>query len=210
MGCTGSKTSVSYEPVNIVQLHPHKRSNETQEFEMMIKVVLIGDSGVGKTTMLQRLTENSYMEGIPSTVGVDFKVFDLEINARVVKVQLWDTAGQERFRGVTRSYYRNMDVVLFVYALNNAESFERLSFWISDTEPHRREDCEIIVVGCKSDTASDIIAEDIIRLKTIAGPHQHIQVSSKSGDNFSALIKSLGTAAQNILLRKLTETPKKK
>lgn len=210
MGCVGSKTAANYEVVSTVQLHTNRSLAETQQFEMMIKVVLIGDSGVGKTTMLQRLTENSYMEGRPSTVGVDFKVFDLEINARMVKVQLWDTAGQERFMGVTRSYYRNMNVVILVYALNNTESFDRLSFWMNDTEKHRDENCEIIVVGCKSDTHAEVTKEDIDRLSGIIGQHQHIQLSSKNGDNFSALVKSLGTAAQSILLRKLAETTKKK
>lgn len=207
MGCVSSKSDVSYEPVTRVQLRT--KSDYTKEsnpdLEMILKIVVLGDSGVGKTSMLQRLTEGSYMDSQPSTVGVDFKSFNLEINARTIPVTLWDTAGQERFRAVTQSYYRGMNVAILVYDVSNSESFSRLAFWMQECQKQPNPDCQIVIVGCKTDKESCVNEEDVAALQEIVGKHQHIQVCAKTGANFSQLIRVLGTAAQNVLLLRLAE-----
>lgn len=116
------------------------------------RLIIIGDSTVGKSSLLRQFTEGKYLEFSDPTVGVDFHAKVVKVEGNPVKLQLWDTAGQERFRAITRSYYRNAVGGLLVYDITNKRSFENLTSWLSDAsksaEPHN---LVFILVGHKAD-----------------------------------------------------------
>ena len=116
------------------------------------KIVVIGDTGVGKSSLLCRFEDDSFMANHIATIGVDFKVRSLRVDDKVYKLQLWDTAGQERFRTITSSYYRNADGIILVYAMNDARSFENVCHWMNEIKRYsRKESCCTLLVANKSD-----------------------------------------------------------
>jgi Ras-related protein Rab-8A len=97
---------------------------------MVFKVIIIGDSGVGKTNILTRYCEGIFKDSYVATIGVDFKVKMVDVEGRKVKLQIWDTAGQERFKNITQTYYKGAAGIILVYAINNQDSFRNISNWI--------------------------------------------------------------------------------
>merc|ERR1711912_135464 len=105
----------------------------------MGKLLLIGDSGVGKSCLLLRFAEEQFTESYISTIGVDFKIRTIELEGKTIKLQIWDTAGQERFRTISSTYYRGAHGIIVVYDVTNAESFNNAPRWISEIEKYARE-----------------------------------------------------------------------
>lgn len=97
---------------------------------MVLKVIIIGDSGVGKTNILTRYCEGIFKDSYVATIGVDFKVKMVDVGGRKVKLQIWDTAGQERFKNITQTYYKGAAGIILVYAINNQDSFRNISNWL--------------------------------------------------------------------------------
>lgn len=117
------------------------------------RVILIGDSTVGKSSLLRQFTDGSFIQSSDPTVGVDFHVRIIELDESVrVKLQLWDTAGQERFRSITRSYYRNCAGCLIIYDITNRESFDHVRDWLEESK-HSTDDQDIVylLIGHKVD-----------------------------------------------------------
>ncbi|TBT99917.1 small Rab GTP-binding protein [Hamiltosporidium magnivora] len=121
------------------------------EYKYLFKVILIGDSGVGKTCLINRYTDNVYHTNYISTIGVDFKIKTLKIANEVSKLQIWDTAGQERFRTITSSYYRGAHGIIIVFDMTDLQSFKNVKDWLFEIRRHASEDVEIIVLGNKVD-----------------------------------------------------------
>lgn len=123
-------------------------------YDHLFKVLLIGDAGVGKSSMLLRFTDDSFDENLGSTIGVDFKVKVVTAGEKKVKLTLWDTAGQERFRTLTSSYYRGGQGVILVYDVTRPETFENLHQWLEEIEtytPARGTEIVKLLVGNKID-----------------------------------------------------------
>mmetsp|Transcript_35632 Transcript_35632/g.92891 ORF Transcript_35632/g.92891 Transcript_35632/m.92891 type:complete len:226 (-) Transcript_35632:359-1036(-) len=121
------------------------------DYDSLFKLVLIGDSGVGKTSILTRFAENTFQESFISTVGVDFRVRTLNVKGRAVKLQIWDTAGQERFRTITSAYYRGADGIVVVFDLTNEESFDHVETWFDEIERYCSSSVSKIIIGNKHD-----------------------------------------------------------
>ncbi len=123
----------------------------SREVAATFKLLLIGDSGTGKSSLLLRFTDDTWVtpEDVSATIGVDFKVKQLDVDDRKYKLTIWDTAGQERFRTLTSSYYRGAQGVILVYDVSNRESFEHLQNWVSelDTYASSKDVIKIIVGG---------------------------------------------------------------
>jgi len=96
------------------------------EYDYVFKLVLIGDSGVGKSCLLLRFADDTYTESHISTIGVDFKIRTIQLEGKTIKLQIWDTAGQERFRTITSSYYRGAHGIIVVYDTTDSETFEHV------------------------------------------------------------------------------------
>jgi len=124
------------------------------EFDFMFKVLLIGDSGTGKSNLLLRYADDFYKADIGSTIGVDFKVKTRTIDGKVAKMTLWDTAGQERFRTITSSYYRGSHGIVVVYDVTDRESFSRVRMWMQEIAKYAGPYTQKLLVGNKVDLVS--------------------------------------------------------
>lgn len=121
------------------------------DFDLLFKVLLIGNSGTGKSCLLIRFAEDIFSDNYISTIGVDFKIKTIEIDGKTVKMQVWDTAGQERFRTITASYYRGSNGVIIVYDVTDRESFDQVSFWMKEVDRLASPDVCRLLVGNKID-----------------------------------------------------------
>ena len=118
--------------------------------EIKLKLLIIGDSNVGKTSMLLNYTDHYFPESHLATIGVEYKVKEINTNKYHIELQIWDTAGQERFRSITKSFFRNTNGIIFVYDITNRKSFQSVKDWIRDSELHDT-GFDKILVGNKID-----------------------------------------------------------
>jgi Ras-related protein Rab-1A len=125
----------------------------TSDYDYLFKVLIIGNSGVGKSCLLLRFAEDMFSDNYISTIGVDFKIRKLDLDGTAVKLQIWDTAGQERFRTITKSYYRGSNGVIIVYDITDRESFEQVQHWMCEVDAHASADVCRLLVGNKADLA---------------------------------------------------------
>ncbi|XP_046996430.1 ras-related protein Rab-8A isoform X1 [Schistocerca americana] len=118
-------------------------------YDYLFKLLLIGDSGVGKTCVLFRFSEDAFNTTFISTIGIDFKIRTIELDGKKIKLQIWDTAGQERFRTITTAYYRGAMGIMLVYDITNEKSFENIKNWIRNIEENASADVEKMLLGNK-------------------------------------------------------------
>lgn len=118
---------------------------------MQIKLLMIGDSGVGKTCLLLRYANDSFSPTFITTIGIDFKIKTITLDDKVIKLQIWDTAGQERFRTITTSYFRGAQGILLVYDVTDRGSFENVSNWVGQIKSHAENNISKVLIGNKSD-----------------------------------------------------------
>ncbi|KAK4438752.1 Ras-related protein RABA1f [Sesamum alatum] len=121
------------------------------DYDYLFKVVLIGDSGVGKSNLLSRFTRNEFTLESKSTIGVEFATRSIRIDEKVVKAQIWDTAGQERYRAITSAYYRGAAGALLVYDVTRHATFENLERWLKELRDHTDSSIVIMLIGNKAD-----------------------------------------------------------
>ncbi|KAG8526235.1 uncharacterized protein KY384_000228 [Bacidia gigantensis] len=121
------------------------------EYDFLFKVVLIGDSGVGKSNLLSRFTRNEFNLDSKSTIGVEFATRSIQVDAKTIKAQIWDTAGQERYRAITSAYYRGAVGALLVYDISKHQTYENVQRWLKELRDHADANIVIMLVGNKSD-----------------------------------------------------------
>ncbi|CAH3042976.1 unnamed protein product [Porites lobata] len=117
----------------------------------MFKVLLLGDAGVGKTSLMWRFSEDVFNKTYISTIGIDFKLRTIEVEGKRVRLQIWDTAGQERFHAISVSYYRSAIGIMLVYDITSRRSFENIAKWLRNIDEHAKEDVIKLLVGNKCD-----------------------------------------------------------
>ncbi|XP_073950862.1 ras-related protein ORAB-1-like [Choristoneura fumiferana] len=121
------------------------------EYDYLFKLLLIGDSGVGKSCLLLRFADDTYTESYISTIGVDFKIRTVELDGKTIKLQIWDTAGQERFRTITSSYYRGAHGIIIVYDCTDQDSFSNVKQWLEEIDRYACDNVNKLLVGNKCD-----------------------------------------------------------
>ena len=165
-----------------------------QSYDFLFKVLVIGESGVGKTAIMQRYCNNSFDPVYISTIGVDFKPKITNVKGKKVKIQIWDTAGQERFRNITQQYYRGAQGVLIVYDVTNMSSFNKIKSWFVglkektiDTLPN------IFLVGNKTDLQrqSVVTQEKVNELLHELNETTHLTCSAKNGNGIDLIFEEL-------------------
>lgn len=167
-------------------------SSSKKDYHYLFKMVLIGDSAVGKSWLLIRFADDDFTENYVTTIGVDFRFRTLRIEDYSVKLQIWDTAGQERYRTITNAYYRGADGIIVVFDLASRESFLNLSDWLDEVKKSAPEDTMIIAFANKWDLYDDrqVSDEEIKNFQEKTGI-QVIETSAKSAENVEKVSKFL-------------------
>jgi len=137
-------------PTSTSSTAPSSPTND-DEYDYLFKVVLIGDSGVGKSNLLSRFTRNEFNLESKSTIGVEFATKSIQADTKTIKAQIWDTAGQERYRAITSAYYRGAVGALLVYDISKRISYENVSRWLKELRDHADQNIVIMLVGNKKD-----------------------------------------------------------
>jgi len=132
-----------------------KKSSKSKDYDYLFKLVLIGDSGVGKSCLLLRFADDAFTESYISTIGVDFRFRTVKMDNKTVKLQIWDTAGQERFRTITSAYYRGADGIIMVYDTTSSDSFDHVNDWLKEVNRYASEGTCKLLVGNKCDRTAD-------------------------------------------------------
>ena len=138
---------------------------DEDNYDLIFKLVLIGDTGVGKTNILSRYINNEFSLATQSTVGVEFGSKIIKKNDKLIKLQIWDTAGQERYKSITSAYYKGSKGALVVYDISRKSTFENVDRWIEELKANGSEDVLIMLVGNKSDLEDkrEVQTEDVIK-----------------------------------------------
>ncbi|PRP76461.1 GTP-binding protein Ypt1 [Planoprotostelium fungivorum] len=154
------------------------------DYDYLFKLLLIGDSGVGKSCLLLRFADNVYTDSYISTIGVDFKIKTLTIDGKTVKLQIWDTAGQERFRTITSSYYRGAHGIIVVYDVTDKVSFSNVKQWLGEIDRYACQSVNRLLVGNKADLKEKKVV-DMAEAKEFADTLRisFLETSAKSSEN---------------------------
>lgn len=162
------------------------------DYDYVFKILLIGDSAVGKSSLLLRFAEDIFTDSFLPTIGVDFKIRTIQAAGSKVKLQMWDTAGQERFKSILTSYYKGTHGVLLVYDITDRRSFVDVQNWVNDVEKYGREDVVKILIGNKKDMQEkrEVSYEEGKRFADGLGM-KYIETSAKDGLNIEESFVSL-------------------
>jgi len=126
-------------------------SQEINEFELNFKIIIIGDSGVGKSCLSLRATKNIFESLYSPTIGFEFLTIFIKVDDKPIKLQIWDTCGQEVYRSLISSFYNNSSLAILVYAIDNEDSFSNLEFWLNELRTKGNPDINIFLIGNKAD-----------------------------------------------------------
>ncbi|KAJ6660032.1 hypothetical protein lerEdw1_018230 [Lerista edwardsae] len=160
-------------------------SEMDEPFDYLFKIILIGDSNVGKTCVVHRFKSGQYHAKTQNTIGVDFTVRSLEISGKKVKIQVWDTAGQERFRTITQSYYRSAHGAIIAYDMTRRSTFDSIPHWIHEIEKYGAANLVLMLIGNKSDEneSRQVLFEDACTLAEKFGLLAVLETSAKEAQN---------------------------
>ncbi|KAH0670249.1 hypothetical protein KY290_025670 [Solanum tuberosum] len=182
-------------------------SEEEKKEDYLFKIVLIGDSAVGKSNLLARFARDEFYPNSKSTIGVEFQTQKININGKEVKAQIWDTAGQERFRAVTSAYYRGAVGALLVYDISRRLTFDNINRWLNELQTHSDMNVVIILVGNKSDLkdAREVTTAEGKALAEAKGLF-FIETSALDSSNVTSAFQTVVREIYNILSRKVIQS----
>ena len=126
-------------------------SEKEKKLDISFKIIIIGDCGVGKSSLSLRATKNEFIESYKATIAFEFYIFNIKINNLNINLQIWDTCGQEEYRSLITSFYKNSSLAIIVYAIDNITSFNNVDSWIKDLKQYSNPNIKIILIGNKND-----------------------------------------------------------
>ena len=163
-----------------------------ENFDKKIKLMVIGETRVGKTSLIKKYAKNDFGESYLTTVGIDFQEKIIKLNEQTIRVQIWDTAGQERFRNIAKNYFNWSNGFLLVYDITLKESFEKLSFWYEQIKLNSPEYTKCVLVGNKCDVEDK---RDVTKEKTESFSKKYkinfLETSAKDGINVNEAFELL-------------------
>jgi Ras-related protein Rab-1A len=170
------------------------------EYDYLFKILLIGDSGVGKSSILHRFTDDTFSESYLSTIGVDFKIKTIELDGKYIKLQIWDTAGQERFRAITKSYYRGAHAVIIVFDVSDSSTFNNVGMWLNEVNHHADKNCSILLVGNKNDKPSSlrVVSNEDANNFAISKGIPYVETSAKNASNVEQIFYQVSQKAKQV------------
>jgi len=180
---------------------------EPSNYDYLFKVVLIGDSGVGKSNLLSRFTRNEFNLESKSTIGVEFATRSINVDGKTVKAQIWDTAGQERYRAITSAYYRGAVGALLVYDIAKHATYVNVQRWLKELRDHADSNIVIMLVGNKSDLKHlrAVPTEEAKNFSTENGL-SFIETSALDASNVEAAFQNILTEIYRIVSNKALES----
>merc|ERR1719235_1605555 len=177
-------------------------SSGKPQYDYLIKLLLIGDSGVGKSCLLCRYSEDIFNNKFITTIGIDFKIRTIELDGKKIKLQIWDTAGQERFRTITQAYYRGAMGILLIYDVTSTKTWSNIRNWVRNIEANAPQTVNKILIGNKCDMAS------MRQVSTAQGEQlareydmKFYETSARSGMNVQEAFLTLATDVKDRLLK---------
>ena len=157
---------------------------EDESYEIMVKVVLVGDSGVGKTNIMSKYLKNQFREDSKATVGVEFGSKQFSVEGHQIKAQIWDTAGQERYKAITSAYYKGAKGAFIVYDITRKNTFETVNKWVSDITAAADKKITLILIGNKNDLEDQRqVTKDVGEEKAKELGLAFMETSACSGEN---------------------------
>ena len=177
----------------ILSSQQQEQISKSKHYDDLFKLVIIGDSGVGKSCILLRFADDTFTDNYYSTIGVDFRFKCVDIGERKCKLQIWDTAGQERFKNIISSYYRGANGILLIYDITDKESFKSLSNWLIEIEKNGNKNVLKVLIGNKSDLEDKRVIS-FNQGKEFADMYglKFIETSAKKNLNVNEAFESLG------------------
>jgi Ras-related protein Rab-8A len=179
------------------------------KYDYLFKLLIIGESGVGKTCLLLRFTDDSFTANHLTTIGIDFKIKIINLENKLIKLQIWDTAGQERFRTITKTYYKGAHGIILTYDVTDANSFKNIRNWIKQIEANAQTNVCKVLVGNKCDKPDRTVTEE--EGKKLAEDFGMIlfETSAKTNKNVSEVFNYLTTEILKSNAGKTTSDNKK-
>lgn len=167
-----------------------------QEVDHIFKILIIGNSSVGKSNILLRYTDNIFNDSFLPTIGVDFKIKNITVDNQKIKLNIWDTAGQERFQTITSTYYKGSHGIVLVYDITDKESFNNINNWVSEVKKNAGSGVVMLLVGNKSDLESDRVVtskegQDFANMLGINFLETSAKTDSNIKETFNVLAKNI-------------------
>jgi len=155
------------------------------QYDLSFKVIVIGDSGVGKSCLTNKATHNIFDENYNATVGFEFFTFNVKLNNKIIKLQIWDTCGQELYRSLITNFYRNSSLAIIVYAVNVQDSFNNIDMWLRELRTHSGPDIKVVLIGNKIDLENErkISKEEGESFAKMNNISKFVETSAKTGFN---------------------------
>jgi len=191
-----------------------------EEQERQLKLLIIGESGVGKTSILQRFIDSTFQKSLTTTIGIDFRSKKIRVGGEEVELQIWDTAGQERFFSITKSYYRGSDGIFLTFDISSEDSFSNTEKWVAAVQSKIEEKVPIFLLGNKKDLVDTAKIDELgtiqkmkdlsRRLSKDIPKEQEVKwyvTSAQSGENIEEIFEDM---AKVILEKKRPAEPKRK
>ena len=177
-------------PVNDDEFNIELLPEDFAQYDISFKVIVIGDSGVGKSCLTTQAVRNNFEEFYTATVGFEFLTFNMRINNNVLKLQICDTCGQEVYKSLISNFYRNSSLALILYAINNSDTFKHAETWLHDLKSQANPNVRVFLVGNKSDLEDErvVTKEEGERFKEEKKLDRFIETSAKTGENAQGVL----------------------
>lgn len=161
-----------------------------EKFDYLFKVLLIGDSASGKSSIMTRYTDNIFNKTFVTTIGVDFRVKCINYKDKIIKLQIWDTSGQEKFRTITSSYYRGAKGIFVILDLSDVNSLKNIEHWMQEIDRYANENVPVLLIGNKCDEdhkISNDIIDELVKKMNI----EYIETSAKQNINIDKMFEKM-------------------